>query len=499
MSVDAERQDRGTVLRTMPGIPPVIPSDAEDVAWALQTADTLWKRTEHVDAIVWLRRAAQSAAEAEDDDRALVLARQAADLAEWSAHEAYSAPTQKKARQPGAHPPVLGEEHDPGRQTYPDGILEVDDLAIDVATGPDDPEDEPPVSAELEEEPVTAERQVSSTSSPAQATVVVPTAAEKHAGLLNPWADNAALPLPRQSSRPPLAASAVGVQAGVTEDVITSARVSLSSAPPRSPSQAPAAPSASVAGARRVERSVDLSPIDAFCDMPADLRERFARAARVVAVARGEDLTEFVLAVVLEGTFDVSSTMASAAARRLDRYGVACARGTIESATPMRLTAVSDGAKVAVWDEYSAQELVRTCPWVDADLRAGGDLLQATVGLAMGPLGQRLDPVLRAEVAAKLKLRALLPDEVLATRGRPVPGLFVVGAGELELEGENGRPPGILRAGEFLFPHEVLKASPAPATVRASRGGALVLFAERGAAQELLVTCPPLLEIFAGM
>jgi hypothetical protein len=35
--------------------------------------------------------------------------------------------------------------------------------------------------------------------------------------------------------------------------------------------------------------------------------------------------------------------------------------------------------------------------------------------------------------------------------------------------------------------------------VRASRGGALVLLAERGVAQELLVTCPPLLEIFAGM
>jgi hypothetical protein len=34
--------------------------------------------------------------------------------------------------------------------------------------------------------------------------------------------------------------------------------------------------------------------------------------------------------------------------------------------------------------------------------------------------------------------------------------------------------------------------------VRAAKGGALILYADRGVAQELLVTCPPLLEIFAG-
>ena len=45
----------------MAGIPPALDSDAEDVAWALQTAEALWKRNERVDAIVWLRRAAQSA------------------------------------------------------------------------------------------------------------------------------------------------------------------------------------------------------------------------------------------------------------------------------------------------------------------------------------------------------------------------------------------------------------------------------------------------------
>jgi hypothetical protein len=75
-----------------------------------------------------------------------------------------------------------------------------------------------------------------------------------------------------------------------------------------------------------------------------------------------------------------------------------------------------------------------------------------------------------------------------------------VGAGELEMVDENGIATGmVVRSGEFLFANEALRAAPAPNTVRAAQGGALVLMAERGVAQELLMTFPPLLEIFAGM
>jgi hypothetical protein len=74
-----------------------------------------------------------------------------------------------------------------------------------------------------------------------------------------------------------------------------------------------------------------------------------------------------------------------------------------------------------------------------------------------------------------------------------------VGAGELELVAEDGKPNGtVIRPGDFLFPNEVLRAAPAPETVRAAKGGAIILVADRQIAQELLVTCPPLLEIFAG-
>jgi hypothetical protein len=55
--------------------------DLEDVAWALQTAETTWSRGEHADALKWIRRAAEAASEAEADDRALELAKAAADVA----------------------------------------------------------------------------------------------------------------------------------------------------------------------------------------------------------------------------------------------------------------------------------------------------------------------------------------------------------------------------------------------------------------------------------
>jgi hypothetical protein len=58
---------------------------------------------------------------------------------------------------------------------------------------------------------------------------------------------------------------------------------------------------------------------------------------------------------------------------------------------------------------------------------------------------------------------------------------------------------GVVGSGEFLFPGEVLGAGAAPLTARAGPGGALILFGDRMIAQELLVTCPPLLEVFAGM
>jgi len=68
------------MLDTSPELPEVEPHDPEPVAVAIETARALYRTGEHLDALRWLRRAAERAEESGDDLRAVHLARSAADL-----------------------------------------------------------------------------------------------------------------------------------------------------------------------------------------------------------------------------------------------------------------------------------------------------------------------------------------------------------------------------------------------------------------------------------
>ena len=72
----------------LPQVPEARPEDPEDVSWALSTAEAMWARGDHSDGIKWVRRAAEAASEAENDERALELAKAAADLAGMIARQA---------------------------------------------------------------------------------------------------------------------------------------------------------------------------------------------------------------------------------------------------------------------------------------------------------------------------------------------------------------------------------------------------------------------------
>lgn len=63
----------------MDTIPAPRDDDDEDVHWALSTATALWARGERAEALRWLRRAAETASDAEADERALELFKAAAD------------------------------------------------------------------------------------------------------------------------------------------------------------------------------------------------------------------------------------------------------------------------------------------------------------------------------------------------------------------------------------------------------------------------------------
>jgi hypothetical protein len=89
-------------------IPPPLPDDNEDLVWALTTASTMWDRGDRDEALRWLRRAVEHAAEAEQDDRALELGKLVAELS--------SSP---RAAKQAASPPVAApasEGTSPGRR-----------------------------------------------------------------------------------------------------------------------------------------------------------------------------------------------------------------------------------------------------------------------------------------------------------------------------------------------------------------------------------------------
>ena len=124
------------------------------------------------------------------------------------------------------------------------------------------------------------------------------------------------------------------------------------------------------------------------------------------------------------------------------------------------------------------------------------DRFQALAGAAMGVLGERLDDMMRSMVTDRCEVRLLEAGDVLMEQGKPVAGLSVVGGGKLELV-KDGAVNGELFTGDLAFASAILSHEPAPATLRAAPGGALVVIADRMTTHELMVSVPPLLELLA--
>ena len=618
-------------------IPPAKDTDAEDVVWGLQTAETLWKRGERIDALVWLRRAAQAAGDANDDDRALELARHAAELTEWmasgddAASSGVGAASAGGAGNPADETPIELDEDVPPAPWANMAPTAVPPAATFAPPGPLPPPNPEPLFA-AEGMATVAPGALADDEGRANATSVPP--AEKvHAGMFDPWADQSsqlapapvpppppppgaaiepeeeeivtsvrphalsrpatderelpfappaplpAVPPPAKPSRPnvsakppappkappplpprarppvpkpsvPVVASGPVVvsepplavaQASEPEET-TSADVAVpdiaayepppeelrSAAPPALESAAPE-PEALVAHAVEQAPSVlppadvaeessvattsalppaaiaetaaaplDLDDVEAFADLPDDARTEFAAAAAIHTLAEGEEIGSFALAYVLSGSFDVAATVVDAPAVRLTEGAVLRARGTTDESVPIRLICATASGRLAAWSDSSVDDAFRSIPWVEEDLRAAADRVQTLVGITIGPLGERLDASIREEIVGRLTMRPLIAGEVVVNEGDAVPGLLLVGIGELELV-KGDEVVGAVSSGDFLFPTEVLGAGSAPSMARAGAGGALVMFGDRRVAQELLVTCPPLLEVFAGM
>ncbi|WP_394850933.1 cyclic nucleotide-binding domain-containing protein [Pendulispora brunnea] len=600
----------------MDGIPPAAKTDAEDVVWALQTADALWKRHERVDAIVWLRRAAQAAAESHNDDRALSLARSAAELSEFIARNPsppgrasrpegmdelaveevepiqfddemvtnsrvasarslaaisgevpvpaeLRAATVSHAGGPGANNAGASQERErlelpkrvappsssqrraappplpprrppipplppqpPMQPRLPEPTINVEEEELlpsanlklledddeDVESVPT--QDAPPRPAaalpvpSLEPEPESeAEPAPSSALTFLPASEPEPEASRSSAFAMLPGpepepdpdlpTDAAVFDSVTQKIKADLRALDVSARRSVADDNVTPPAPAIPAASlPPAPSL-PSGPELTVA--ETSPPPLDLSSLEAFADLPDDAREAFAAAAEVHELHADEETAGFALAVVIEGEVDVCAAIADAAGERLGPGAVLRMRGSVGPDVAARFVCASDHAKVATWNLDAVEEAFRTCPWVENDLCSAANRTHALVGSTMGPLGERLDAMLRKQITDRLEVRPLEPGDVLVSKGQPVPGVILVGTGYLEVVREDGTVIERVSSGQFLFSSSILGGGAAPATARASTEGTIVLFGDRMVAHELLLTCPPLLEVLAGM
>jgi hypothetical protein len=245
---------------------------------------------------------------------------------------------------------------------------------------------------------------------------------------------------------------------------------------------------------------IQLSEVHGLEDLPEDAQRDLVRSVEIHLLEAEEEVSGFGLALVLEGRVSVMPAVMDVVCVQAGRGDLIFAEGHVEEGVSLKVVAADDGTRVASWPIEQFARAIAPCPWVRDDLRRVGDHLQAMVGAAMGRLGEQLDEQLRSMVLDRCTIKLLLPGELAAEAGKPLTGMTIVGAGRLELVDASGNPlPGDreLGAGDFVFPSEMLRAATAPATARAARSGALIVFADRKTAHELLMSVPPLIEVLS--
>jgi CRP-like cAMP-binding protein len=259
-------------------------------------------------------------------------------------------------------------------------------------------------------------------------------------------------------------------------------------------------PSGSVAppsGTVRVD-GIEFLAVEGFQDLTDEAAYELARSAEIVSVAPGQRLGNFGVAIVTSGALALSPEGRSAGFAAVRKGEVLYTRGTMGSGLSIVAMSIEPDTRVAVFSREDLDSATIECPWVSDELSEIADDYQARCGAVLGHLGTALDDMFRPMVLEKCVVKRKSPGDIIAQAGSPMDGLYVLGVGSLQLLSGDGTVAGQLNSGDIVFPETLLGGSPASATVRVGKDGALVLYAARMSAHELLATCPPFIEILAG-
>ncbi len=303
-----------------------------------------------------------------------------------------------------------------------------------------------------------------------------------------------ALNEPLPSEPPPSAAP----RAGRTSD-LGELTLEVSDFGPPSDLQVPGpagTPSDTSAVGPNVVDGIALDQVRGFEDLPEEVQLQLAKIVRVEPLDAGEEVAFFGAVVVTAGTVDILPAFSDESGAVAHQADVVFTKGTLAEGIALRVVSKVDGTRVAIWEPDTFDAAIAECPWVHDELRFIADYFLAVCGAALGPLGERLDDALRGAVFKRLEVRALQPGEVLLNAAEPIPSLFVLGGGQLEAMGD-AAPVEEFGVGDFVYSSQMISAQKAPHQVVAGGRGALVLYAPRSVAHELMMSVPPLLEVMS--
>jgi hypothetical protein len=243
---------------------------------------------------------------------------------------------------------------------------------------------------------------------------------------------------------------------------------------------------------------LDLLDVPGLQDLPEEALAILLASVVITRLERGVEAASFGVALVTHGAVQLMPTIADAACALARKGEVIFTQGTLATGIELRVVGFDPGSRVALFSRQALERATADCPWVADDLAAVADKYQALAGAVMGPLGDSLDDMFRGMVLEKLSVKRPKPGDAVATAGKALDGLYIVGAGSVDILGPDGAVTDSLGAGDFLFPETLLGGSPAPRSARVGDKGALLLYATRMSAHELLATCPPFIELLAG-
>ncbi len=494
---------------TLPKLPRALVDDSEEVSWALDIARGLAKTKEFEGALVWLRRAAQSAAIADADDRAVELAEAAKLLGAW-VRSAEPEPSPKKR---GKAEPALKR-----RSSTRTRRIAGQRAALSAPPAPEAPA---AVSKPALKQPSTTTTQLMQISkSPKPTPLAKSTPKAKTvppAGAAKPVKVKSLVPPPlaapkaakSRTSAPPAAA-----KKSVRPPPLKSVRPPpLKSVPPPAAKKSltPPAP-ASVPPARKSMRAPqrtllfsDMLPtandpddalvadsiraIPAFAKLSKGKKLALSHSAEIVRLCSGEEIGVTGLVFVAQGEVHVSAAVSDCAPVTLLRGQVL--RGQSSLCVPLALRCIANGEDAVLlrWTVGELAEALVDSRAVDDELRELADPVQAACGASLGTLAESVGEEVLRVLLQKMQLKRLAPGEVWIEQGKTMPGVCVLGLGALHAGSVHDYGPG-----DVPFAESALACEPLELALRAGSKGALLWVGTRAALFELLTSAPTLLE-----